>query len=261
MDQSEKTEALTMHGRAMQGMGVPDWAIDLYVHVCGMPYKAVGDRLRVKGNVGAQLATGIDYTTVCNSLTTIMFWLLAYSKPDTDPVLVAETLGLSLKLKTSAYAGDCTFLKGWWQPGVDGGVFWYPLPSQVIKLGKVMREPRLFSRFKGKHDGVRVAAWAIAQSMPSLPENYPVLGPFLAMLRRNGKEGTAVVSASEDGWYKPQTSGVAVDRRSVMQAMTARYDLDEGDIIDCEELLNCVDGLPVFVSHKVFERFKLVDYC
>jgi len=71
MDQSEKTGALNMHASIMRRAGVNGWLIDLYLSVCAMRYKYRGKRLVIKGTVGSQLATGIDMTTVCNSLTTI----------------------------------------------------------------------------------------------------------------------------------------------------------------------------------------------
>jgi hypothetical protein len=172
----------------------------------------------------------------------------------------ATRLGLKVKLQCRAQPQLCTFLKGWWQPLAAGGVGWFPLPSQVVKLGKVMRHPRLFSEKKDVVDGVLKAAWAIAQSMPTIPWDYPILGPFLAMLKRNGRETRSVLSASEDGWYKPSCTGLSINRAFVMDSIQCRYGLEVEDIQGVESMMDEVRALPVFLNHVVFERLMITDY-
>jgi hypothetical protein len=261
MDQSEKLDALMHHASLMAKFGVPKFAIDMAMDVSGLPYTASGKRLKIKGSVGHQLATGIDYTTPFNSLTTICFWLYVRAHRDESPEDLAAKLGLKLKLVTRHEANLCTFLKGWWQPGKEGGVYWYPLPSQVVKLGKIMREPRLFD-LEGRQalKGVQIAAWAIAQSMPTLPRDYPVLGAFLSMLERCGARGSATVSASEDGWYKPMTTGMSIDRGYVLDSLCARYGITSEMVNECEALMLQVQRLPVFMVHDVFVVLSRVDY-
>jgi len=260
MDQSEKIECLSTHGFTMERLGIWRFVVDLFLEICAMGYVARGKRLFMRGKTGAQLATGIDFTTAINTLTTLCFLLWVYFNDGFDPEATATRLGLKLKLKQHCEPRFATFLKGWWLPRLGGGVSWYPLPSQVVKLGKSMRNPRLYSQSHDDYDGVLVAAWALAKSMPNLPRDYPLLGPFVSMLERCGRESKIVLSSSEDGWYKPNCASGPIDRVYALETVCSRYDVTSDEVAECEAMMHEVKRLPVFLSHRVFLQLSNVDY-
>jgi hypothetical protein len=45
-----------------------------------------------------------------------------------------------------------------------------------------------------------------------------------------------------------------------MGAVLQRYSLEESDVVDCEELMQEVKALPVFMAHSVFLQLARVDY-
>lgn len=260
-DQSQREACLRGHAVWLKQCGVATFLIDLMIAICGMPYAAKGKRLRIIGAVGAQLATGIDWTTVINSMSNLCYWLEVFLEEIDDPVTVARKMGLTIKYKETFDVHQVTFLKGWWQYDQEEKLCWYPLPSQVLKIGKTLREPRLFSRSrKDAKEGIKNLSYAIASSFPNIPEEYPILGPFIASLRRLGKENASVVSASEDGWYKPQVESVSVNRTSAMVSICTRYGLSVVDVERVEHTIGNIKALPAFISDPVFLALRDVDY-
>jgi len=260
-DQSQRASCIRAHGKWMTRLSIPAHLVDLVLAICGMKYKAKGKRLLVEGDAGPELATGIDWTTVINSMSDLCFWFEVFARPSEAPVAIASSLGFELKFNQGWSVYSLTFLKGWWQQDACSSICWYPLPSQVLKLGKTLRPLRLFSAGKKNYtEGVATLAYAIAASMPGVPRDYPILGPFLSTLCRLGKETNRVVSASEDGWYKPQVSAVSVNRRMAIEAICERYDLTEEDIVRVEGLIGRVRALPAFLSDPVFLALSARDY-
>jgi hypothetical protein len=260
MDQSEKEKCLRAHGVWMASVGVPSQIIDLMLLACSMPYRVKYKDLKVEGSAGYQLATGIDWTTVINSMSSLVFCMFLL-KLDGVAEEVAFDLGMKIKMVHSIGVENVTFLKGSWIPDLAGDLCWFPFPSQCLKLGKVLREPRLFSKNrKSTMEGVRVVAHGIFSSMKSVPRNYPILGAFLACLQRLGTVTNSVVSASEDGWYKPSVVSVSIDRGYALSFVARRYDLSIVDIMRVEALFDAVTALPAFVYDPAMDRLRDVDY-
>jgi len=226
--------------------------VDFMVYACSRYYVVKGKRLRIMGNPGPQLATGIDWTTILNSVSNIMYQVECQESSKTPEEIAYEC---GFEVKTSYYddLGEGTFLKGWWKPTVNGEMSWLPLPSQVLKIGKVQREPRLFSANKrDAREGVDMLSHAIASSFQTIPRDYPILGPYIATLEKLGVKNQSVLSASEDGWYKPQTTAVSVDWQVCADYMCSRYSVTINDIIRVEKLIRSVRKLPALLIDPVF---------
>jgi len=259
-DQSQRAHCLTAHAVWMTALGLPKLLIDLILWVCSMPYRARGKRVKVKGKAGCQLATGIDWTTVINSMSNLCFWLEVFASGE-DPEKVAYRMGFELKFRAMPDIHGVTFLKGWWIRDTAFNLCWYPLPSQVVKLGKTHRPLKLFSAGKKNYaEGVASLAYALARSMATVPIEYPILGPFLSKLSELGKETSFSVSASEDGWFKPQVHAVSVCRSQAISMMCERYELTEQDILRSEKLIGRVTSLPAFLCDPVFLALSRRDY-
>lgn len=96
--------------------------------------------------------------------------------------------------------------------------------------------------------------------MPNVAENYPVLGPFLKMLRRLGRENASVLNVTEGGWYKPQVSRGSISRDYVLNMINNRYGVSPEEVLDCESLMAENTVLPVYLQHQVFYMLANIDY-
>jgi hypothetical protein len=259
MDQSEKEDCLRSNFSLLETMGMPPFIISWCLELCKMDYKAFGKLIKIAGSVGYQLPTGLDLTTVLNSITTIS-WNVRKRLNSLQGSAAAYDLGLKLKEQAHARLEDATFLKGWFIAAREhAGVVWAPLPSQVLKISKTLRDPRLFSPVREHVDGLKKFAYAMGRSMGTIPRDYPILGPFLAMYDRLGSKTSMVVSASEDQWFKPTLFG-SVDRASAAKSICYRYDITYTDIERVEALFAKIEQLPCLMADPVFDRFAEVDY-
>lgn len=255
----------------MQLMGVPDDFIDLCYGCCSWPYTARQGRLRVKGVAGTQMPTGITMTTVLNSLSTFFMyaWIIKTRNPEFSQA--AGQLGFRTKYKGSHDVGDITFLRGWWRKTADGnGRVWTPLPSACLKLGKVLRDPVDVCKYKHPVTGqtvlktdaeaLSVMAYALASSYKNLDAKYPILGPFLATLRRLGTEMSHPNLHSILESHRPVMDEFNLDWDDALSATLRRYDLCMDDINRVTSLLLSVQVLPSLVVDPVFDRLRSVDY-
>jgi len=153
-----------------------------------------------------------------------------------------------------------------------------PLPSAVLKLGKLLRSPREICHVKnnGKwsHPPIERAiaqvAVAIALSYGQVHETYPILGAFLWKLRRLGmaalgwapsKYRTISFNAvNESSWHKTRIDIGCVDSEMAREAVCVRYDLTLHDLHRVESLLSQINTLPAYIEDPVFDRLMEVDY-
>lgn len=183
-----------------------------------------------------------------------------------NPKEFGRQLGFDVKYEASEFLETATFLKGWWQRDGTGEVQWVPLPSAVIKLGKVLRDPVEITKFtrKGKKmhrtplEAVRMCALALASSYGKIDLSYPILGAFCAVLERCGQyvEGNFELQES----WKPRMSGIAVDRDSVLNSIHVRYGIEVEDVLRVERLLGRIHELPAYVEDEVFDKLCSRDY-
>jgi len=138
-----------------------------------------GPRMSVKMKAPVQRFSGGGDTTFGNTSVSIFGCLFACKKGKFDLTRLSK-LGFESKLKffDSPLDGP-TFLKGWWVPTAEGKMKWLPLPSAMIKLGKIVTDPS--SIFKGKETMLahRMAGKAVAAGYKNVPYDYPILGPFV----------------------------------------------------------------------------------
>jgi hypothetical protein len=145
-------------------------------------------------------------------------------------------------------------------------IAWMPLPSCVLKLGKVLNNPVTITTVKdGKRkirqtpeEAVKQVAWALSQSYGTVTPSYPILGPFVGTLRRLGRP-SAVVQSLQESW-KPRLSDVTVDRAVALEAIWTRYSISPEEVHDVETLMMRVDSLPAYLEHPVFGKLCAADY-
>jgi len=149
------------------------------------------------------MATGVDWTTNGNTVPvlTAILYVLRYGMGWLEGF--AE-LGYNLKPKhvidpqhpedSSAYWPAAEYLKGCFARTAGGRLVWTPLPGTICKWGKTMTDPVLATAMrKGTSDGrprklpadvaVHTVARAIASGYKHLPDDTPLAGAFLRVLR------------------------------------------------------------------------------
>lgn len=255
----------------MSLMGLPRDFIDLCQYCCKAPYTARVGRLRVKGEAGVQMPTGITMTTVLNSLSTVFMYMWILKRQTSDIASAARELGFKTKYFGTEDVGQITFLRGWWRLSESGQRrVWMPLPSACLKLGKVLRDPIEICKYKDPAtrqtvwktgpEAVRVVAFALASSYSTVPKNYPILGCFLHTLRRCGDKITHADLHQLDESWRPKLDDENVDAEETMQAIAQRYDLTDNDIQRVSTLLDSVVELPALIVDPVFDVLKARDY-
>jgi len=248
----------------MGAMGVSDLVLDEVHDAVAGGYTVREGHMKVSGDTGVMLPTGIAFTTTINSVNAIALVCEIIQNRETHTVEeTARSLGLTVKYQERFTLDTVTFLKGWWCEAGDRRV-WMPLPSAVLKLGKTLREPHEIMRLPKtrKHLAVRQMAYALSQGYGQVPDDYPILGVFLQTLRRLGvKPGTnkrfELHEANRD---KVQITDGKCSRLSVLGAMMLRYHLDPGDIGEAETILRQINSLPAYIEHPVFDALCETDY-
>jgi hypothetical protein len=227
--------------------------------------------VQIKGQAPTQLKTGSTATCCANSALSISAILYArysiafYSKyhpkvnnPTSFFENIGAQIGFTYKLATHPTPFGMTFLKGWWTMDKEKQRLWLPLPSQVIKIGKLMTNPTHIIRTTMRK-AVYILAYNISLSFGHIPPDYPILGPFLAMLKSFGPQETVAVHLLE----KYETISVApctVDRAFTLELIEYRYGLSISDVDRVEKLISKVKALPVYLEDMVFQRLAEVDY-
>jgi hypothetical protein len=254
-------------GAVQEYLGFPKEFTDLAYKCCSQRYTARKGRLFMRGECGTQMPTGITTTTTYNSLSTAMFWVFwALNRERWSVVEAGQQLGFKVKFEPRDSLTQATFLKGWWMQNSKGAQIWFPLPSAVLKLGKLLKSPLEITRSgrKGKPcrpfpEAIAMCAKALANSYGDVPDEYPILGAFLRVLRVNGVESPTAMAGMLEGW-KPIVTSSYFDRDQACLAVCMRYNVSHSDILSVERLLSKIDHLPAYVQHPVFDRLADVDY-
>jgi hypothetical protein len=170
-------------------------------------------------------------------------------------------LGFESKLKKLSFEEGPTFLKGWWVPSTSGGIFeyhWMPLPSQIIKLGKVGTDPSITFSQVDPAEAHRRMASAMALGYPIVDYDYPILGCFLKKMRGLTN---AVVKPVRKQIYGVDMCGPVktVDRDLAIALICKRYGLTESDIDELESRITDAPFPCVMVDDR-FNNLVRADY-
>lgn len=146
-DSTQGPESLQADQLDMETMGFDSEAVGLDCLGRELPFR-VRHRSRdcdlsISFDILPQQASGLPSTTCGNSSRHAKS---QYHRLQTlgrlDSTQAAAELGFLLKVRDHGLEYyDATFLKGWWCLFDDGQARWYPLPSMVLKLAKMLRHP------------------------------------------------------------------------------------------------------------------------
>jgi hypothetical protein len=170
---------------------------------------------------------------------------------------VGAMLGFSFKLSTHHTPYGMTFLKGWWLLDENNKQIWLPLPSQVIKIGKIMTHP-VHIVHKSHQVSIDTLAHNISLAYGHVPDNYPILGSFLKMLRKFGQPSNVVIQTEKfEIIFVEQCT---VNRAFALDLISYRYGLTISDVNRVENLIASVTKLPVYLEDMAFLRLAETDY-
>jgi len=259
-DQSEGEGALMLSALEwLSTIGVP-WEIQQlwYAESCA-DYTSSGKTIKIKGKAGWQMPTGSSRTTVQNCVSTLIMYIHFFMNEfrfEDDVAAAGAELGFIVKAIHRQEFYGLTFLKGWWFPCKDRTV-WLPLPSAILKLGKCMTNPTKIYKRTSYQISLQQIAYAISQSYSCVPDNYPILGPFLYKMRMLGLFST---NFDEQAYhYRPDLTGpsIEIDRDPIISLINQRYNIEVETI---EKLILSIPKIPTFLFHPAFNLLKAVDY-
>jgi len=261
-DRTQGVHALGSEYRVLRALGMsPFQCKRLFKTMLSSPrYESKKYELRMNLPMPPQRATGGPDTTIGNTLTNMMsvLYFLASDRSLEELPLSQLRLGFLAKLQAHHRPNLATFLKGWWVPGVDGYV-WVPLPSQVIKLGKIMTDPQAIFKQLPAPDAWKAAAASMAASYGYVPREYPILGAFLDRYT-NLTSVTAELKGEESFRYRvKRTETARIDRAETLTMVAERYSTTEAEIEEVElEILQT--PFPGIMTHALWAVIARRDY-
>jgi len=217
--------------------------------------------MKIRGRMHAQMPTGISITSIVGGLFNITNWTNSVIR-GVSIEKSSEMLGLKIKVIASRTLEGTTFLRGWWNRSLSGVFTWANLPSLSLKLGKSFKDPRTICK---SPEAAAHLFRAVLESTKNLPDDYPILGAMLRTARRLADQDEALEKLKRDPYiiegHQHKVFGSSdCSRKGVLHEMWRRYNVTEDEVVHAERLINSVKQLPCFVSHRVFERMRDVDY-
>ena len=218
-------------------------------------------RYRIKFRTGPQQSSGLGSTTWGNSSRNVKngvhtFYYLGARDPET----AAADLGFQLKLRVHPEPRYLTFLKGWWVPTRGGEAIWLPLPSMILKIGKSLRSPQDLFPLDDIATAYRKTAYALASSPGLVPYDYPILGPFIDMMKTVGIENDFDMPHK---WHRirietPQD--VALDLDAIYDMLAYRYEISRDEVDEFHRLIGTIASFPVVFPDSGVPEKLYFDY-
>jgi len=218
------------------------------------------------GVAHCQMATGCAVTSDLGSVFDILMWVHAMIHDVAFPES-CQSLGVRTKLQNADDLEGVTFLKGWFCRDEQERLVWCNLPSCVLKMGKIFRNPMSLSGHRDPHVAALLCQGAICSSFPHVEGSYPIVGAFLkqiqSLLRADGLEEEASHIALnryvvENAVYKKRS--LVANRGAVLHLMERRYGITEPEVLELESHIRSISRLPCVVSHPVLQKLIDADY-
>lgn len=263
MDRTQGVHALGAEFRGLTVCGMPRFvAYHLFEAILATPrYQCQRFELKMRLPMAPQRATGGPDTTLGNTMTNMMSVLYAVDKANGFQQLseMQLELGFLAKLQHHIEISRSTFLKGWWIPTVDS-YQWLSLPSQVIKLGKILTNPSLIFPQLSQTDAWKAAAASMAASYGVVPFDYPLFGCFLerylslSITRKNLLQDIPTLQ-----YRIKREKSDPVDRQAALSMFAQRYGLSESEIEEMELEIRSAP-FPGILTHSGWSVLATRDY-
>jgi hypothetical protein len=261
-DQTQGPDSLSDDREDLLSLGLDPELAALEVACLTLPYKIIHMTKHIRMTIAFSMdpiqGSGRGSTTWGNSSRNIKFGVYRLSNRTLSTKQAAINLGFTIKTKSSSDITDLTFLKGWWCPFLDGSYHWLPLPSMILKLGKMLRHPNDIFPGEPLDVAYRKCAFALSRSPGAVPLDYPILGPFISAMSRVGIY-TDTPLAHKKFCIVVQSVNAPLDRDAMISKLHRRYGLTYEEIVEIEALFNSVTSLPVLYTSTVSTKL-MADY-
>jgi len=243
-DASQSFGPLDYERRNLACLGVPDEILEHLRKLSHATFKLGQWRIsRAKRPIRD---TGGPNTSVGNSINTAGAWcnvICSLHRPDTPIELLYgersiadmfDWLGLDAKLRVSTGPMGPTFLKGMWWKTVAGSPFdytWAPLPSRVLKVGKILEDPRRTEHIADLRDAAAHFLAGLANTYEQFAQ-VPILSAFVTRYKRAN-----VTQNYAERRFKTQPGKVVcvLDRSSALSQTANHYDCSVNDVLEMEQ--------------------------
>lgn len=262
------------HLALLRELGFPEAVLEVLQRAFTIAYRVKRQDVTIDGDCEIQMPTGVSVTTTVTTLTNITYFCSTlyrkFMKYTADGQIAwtaeAARMGLQIKSKVLAHITEGTFLRGSWLVARDGihEYAWVPLPSAVLKIGKIMKDPKTIAR--GALNPQAVIGRCVALSYGPLDTSVPILGAFLRALNRAGHDSDdnrardSIVDNVYENPFRVIAAPRQIHREFAVMWACHRYNITSTDIVRVEALLDTVVRLPAYVQDPVFVRLLEVDY-
>jgi len=270
-DQSQGQGVLKYENATMLRFGVPPNVVDILYKSAGgkliAPFGAFGwnnvwvldfSQRLIRMSGGVNTSSGNSNSSLSSAAAAFTLF------PDTMPVAERyAVLGFDVKHKQFDNVLQATFLKGMWYQTTDG-LFWGPLPSRVLKLGKsVTPITHLFSdlrhRLKNRPEEFLTAAATRFVQEVLMGYRQLLRVPLLGDMCANWKMAQGKMHVPIDQYTVAASSGHKPNLTPAgVRQVCRRYDITETELVEAIALLP--RGPFTIVDHRVFRQMALVDY-
>jgi hypothetical protein len=260
-DRTQGVHALNAEWIILETLGVPYAACDiLFSTVIAPPrYQVAKFDIKKKLPMPPQRATGGPDTTIGNTIVNMLsLWYAIREDNSLDRLEERQLeLGLMAKLHKHSDLSSATFLKGWWLLTATKFA-WHPLPSQVVKVGKILTNPEDIFKNHSVDSAWRSAACSMGATYGLVPRSYPLFGTLLA--RYDSFNGTVVELPSEGVAHKVKIDEVlSTDVSYALEQIALRYGLSYTEIDEmCSEIKSA--PFPGLMTHHGWGILAQRDY-
>jgi hypothetical protein len=235
-DRTQGVHALLYEMKILHLFGMdPETAASLYNAITATAvYEEHSLEYKAPIHMPIQRATGGPDTTFGNTFntsTSIFGFFQYHDNIDFSLLPKFQSLfGFESKYKESSSFQGMTFLKGSWFPHGHRYI-WLPLPSQAIKIGKILTNPLDIYKKSSTPEAWRKAAYSLAKGLGNIPFDYPILGDLVQYYLTIGIENDVLIKESV---LKPEITENLLDPLDlefIYQFLADRYGITLDEVL------------------------------
>jgi len=252
-DQSQSFGPLDFELDVLTTLGIPDDILDVLEDMTGKPYMAwFRDETYAKIDMEDRVIrpTGGPNTTLGNTIIMIMSWIYVLSH-NLPPKEGFAKLGFDMKFKFHYEPTAPTFLKGMWYECTDGLLRWGPLPSRILKAGKLLTDPRTLYPYRSYYASCEQFLNDLACQY-AVGLQVPVMRAFVKRYLQRPRERVV-------NWGDRFAPRLTHNFNVTLESSAHRYGLTVEDLLVVEGLI-AVSDPGTFLCHPAFMAMALKDY-
>jgi hypothetical protein len=277
-DRTQGAHALSFeyHILVLLGIRKKDMQLALKANVATAVYEEKSLGIKIKCPMPIQRATGGPDTTLGNSVNNMASVIHAAQDENFHPCMLPEKqleLGFVSKFNMSISPRNITFLKGWFVPCDQSEYLyaWLPLPSQVLKIGKILTNPTDIFPHLSPCKARIAAGYGVARGVGAIPPNYPILGPIVHKYITIAQETLNIAEIDvflinnmrffKDDHKMKIENLISINLEETLLMYLDRYNINIHEIEEVHRLIDKItpDLFPCMVEHPVWNKLAY-DY-